>query len=232
MNYISKVFSPRVNLTRLDSNEITKIILPTNFENLIMDQNEASQAFTRLQGITDIDLNNVGDPPTGVRSQSKPDSGGSRISTVNFVIYISDSKSTKPQYAPHTNSMTKMPKGKDCYSVYINYLQEAFNTNEFLLCKETLELFTVVKELTLETNLFASNKEMDLDRLHNFLSKVVSRKQANTARQALMDFKERSNLMESRTSTYCKLIKIVQVFNSIISANPASAQQFRSNLQT
>ena len=80
--------------------------------------------------------------------------------------------------------------------MYINYLWEAFNTNKFLLCKETLELFTVVKGLTLETNLFASNEEMDLDRLHDFLSEVVSRKQANTARQAPMDFEERTNLME------------------------------------
>ena len=52
------------------------------------------------------------------------------------------------------------------------------------------------------------------------------------ARQAPMDFKERTNLVESRTSTYCKLIKIVQVFNSIINTNPASVQQFRSDLQT
>ena len=130
------------------------------------------------------------------------------------------------------DSATKTPKGKDCYSVYINYLWEAFNTNNFLLCKETLELFAVVKGLTLETNLFASNEEMDLDRLHDFLSEVVSRKQANTARQAPMDFKERTNLMESRTSAYCKLIKIVQVFNSIIITNLTSVQQFRSDLQT
>ena len=148
------------------------------------------------------------------------------------MIYIPDGKNTKLQDAPHANSATKTLKGKDCYSVYINYLQEAFNTNEFLLCKETLELFAVVKGLALETNLFASNEEMDLDRLHDFLSEVVSRKQANTARQAPMDFEERTNLMESRTSTYCELIKIVQVFNSIISTNPASAQQFRSDLQT
>ena len=151
---------------------------------------------------------------------------------VNFVIYIPNHKNTKPQDAPHTNSMTKKPKGKDCYSVYINYLHEAFITNEFLLCKETLELFTVVKGLVLETNLFASNKEMDLDKLHDFLSEVVSRKQANMTRKAPMDLKERTNLMENRTSRYCELTKIVQVFNSIISTNPASVQQFRSDLQT
>ena len=155
-----------------------------------------------------------------------------KTSTVNFIIYIPDSRNTKLQDAPHTDSATKTPKGKDCYLVYINYLQEAFDTNEFLLCKETLELFTVVKGLTLETNLFASNEEMDLNRLHKFLLEVVSRKQANTTRQAPMDFKERTNLMENRTSTYCKLIKTVQVFNSIISTNAASAQQFRSDLQT
>ena len=96
------------------------------------------------------------------------------------------------------DSATKTPKGKDCYSVYINYLWEAFNTNNFLRCKETLELFAFVKGLTLETNLFASNEEMDLDRFHDFLSEVVSRKQANTARQAPMDFKERTNLMEKQ----------------------------------
>ena len=232
MNYISKVFSTIVNLTRIDGNEIAEVIPPTNFENPIMDQNKTTQAFTRSQETADIDLNNIGDPPTGVRSQSKPDSDGLKTSTVNFIIYISNSRNIKLQDAPHTDSTTKTPKGKDCYSVYTNYLQEAFNMNKFLLCKETLELFTVVKGLTLETNLFASNEEMDLNRLHDFLSEEVNRKQANTVRQAPMDFKERTNLMENRTSTYCELIKIVQVFNSIISTNPPSVQQFRSDLQT
>ena len=73
---------------------------------------------------------------------------------------------------------------------------------------------------------------MDLNRLHDFLAEVVNRKQANTVRQTPMDFEERTNLMEKRTSTYCKLIKVVQVFNSIISDNPASVQQFRSDIQT
>ena len=48
-----------------------------------------------------------------------------------------------------------------------------------------------------------------------------------------MDFEERTNLVESRTSAYCDLIKqYIQVFNSIISTNPVSAQQFQSDLQT
>ena len=69
MNYISKVFSPRVNLTRLDSNEITKIVPPTNHQqNLITEQNKTTQAFRRSQVTTDIDLNNIGNPPIGVRS--------------------------------------------------------------------------------------------------------------------------------------------------------------------
>ena len=232
MNYISKGFSPRVNLTRIDSDKIAEIIPPTNFENSIMEQNGTTQAFTRSQGTADIDLNNVGDPPTRVRSQSKPDSDGSKTSTVNFVIYIPDSRNTKLQDAPYTDSTIKTPKGKDSYSVCINYLQEAFDTNEFLLCKETLGLFAVVEGLTLETNLFASNKEMDLNKPHKFPSEVVSRKQANMARQAPMDFEEKTNLIETRTNTYCELIKTVQVFNGIISTNPASAQQFRNNLQT
>ena len=56
MNYISKVFSPRVNLTRLDNNEITEIVPPTNFKNSIMEQNKTTQAFTRSQGTADIDI--------------------------------------------------------------------------------------------------------------------------------------------------------------------------------
>ena len=74
--------------------------------------------------------------------------------TVNFVIYIKDSRNKKLQDAPHTDLTTKMLKGKDCYLVYINYLQEAFDMNKFLLCKEILELFIVVKGLALETNFF------------------------------------------------------------------------------
>ena len=66
MYYISNVFSPRVNLSRIDSDEIAEVISPTNFENLIMEQDKAKQAFTRSQGTSDIDLNNIGDPPTGV----------------------------------------------------------------------------------------------------------------------------------------------------------------------
>ena len=50
-------------------------------------------------------------------------------------------------------------------------------------------------------------------------------------RQVPMDFEERTNLMESRTGAYCELIKTVHVFSSIISKNPASAQQFKSDLQ-
>ena len=68
MNYISKVFRPRVNLTRIDGNEIAEVIPPTNFKNLIMNQNQATQVFTRSQGTADVDLNNIGDAPTGVRS--------------------------------------------------------------------------------------------------------------------------------------------------------------------
>ena len=121
----------------------------------------------------------------------------------------------KLQDAPHTELTTKTPKGKDCYTVYINYLQEVFDSNEFLLCKETLELFTVIKGVILEMNFFASNEEMDQNRLHEFLSGVVSRKQNDTRRQMPMNFEERTNLMESRTSAYGDLIKTIQVFNSI-----------------
>ena len=163
----------------------------------------------------------------GVRSRRKTDTGGSKTSTVNCLIYIPNGSNTKLQDAPHTKLTIKTPKGKDCYTVYIIYLQDVFNTNKFLLCKETL--FTVIKGLALETNLFVSNEEMDLNRLHEFLSGVVSRKQDDTRRQTLMDFEERMNLMESRTSTYCNLIKTMQVFISIISTNSASAQQLQMN---
>ena len=126
-----------------------------------MEQNTVNQAVTRSQGPSDIDLNNIGDPPSGVRNRKKTNTDGSKTSTVNFVIYIPDGRNTKLQDAPHTDSATKTPKGKDCYTVYINYLQQAFNTNEFLLFKETLELFTVIKGLILETSLFASNEEIE-----------------------------------------------------------------------
>ena len=106
-----------------------------------------------------------------------------------------------------------------------------FDSNEFLLCKETLELFTVIKGVILEMNFLPNNEEMDQNRLHEFLSGVVSRKQKETRRQMPMNFEERTNFMESRTSTYGHLIKTIQVFNSIISTNPASPQQFQSDLQ-
>ena len=130
----------------------------------------------------------------------------------------------KHETARHTSYRInkKTPNGKDCYRVYINYLEEAFNTNKFPLCKETLAL---------ETNLFATNEEIDLDKLHQFLSGITSNKQNDMRRQAPMDFKKRTNLMESRTSAYCNLIKTIQVFNSIISTNPASAQQFQTDFQ-
>ena len=60
-----------------------------------MEQNKATQVFTRSQGTADIDLNNIGDPPTRVRSQAKPDSDGSKTSRVNFIIYIPDGRNTK-----------------------------------------------------------------------------------------------------------------------------------------
>ena len=65
MNYISKVFSPRVNLTRVDSEEITKLIPPTNFKNLIMEQNTVNQAVNQAL-------------PSGVRSRRKTDTNGSK----------------------------------------------------------------------------------------------------------------------------------------------------------
>ena len=46
-----------------------------------------------------------------------------------------------------------------------------------------------------------------------------------------MDFEERSNLMESRTSAYNNLIKTIEVFNSIIITNPANTQQIQHDLQ-
>ena len=41
MNFISKVFSPRVNLTRIDDEEVAETIPPIDkFKNLNMDQDE------------------------------------------------------------------------------------------------------------------------------------------------------------------------------------------------
>ena len=53
------MFSPRVNLTRIDEESIADIVPPMEFENLNMENNEANQAFTRSQGSTGVDLNNV-----------------------------------------------------------------------------------------------------------------------------------------------------------------------------
>ena len=108
MNYISKVFSPRVNLTRINSEEITGVIPSTNFKISIMEQNEANQAFTRSQGTADIDLNNIGDPPT-THHLKKNDTDVSKSYTVNFVIYIPDGRNTKLKDTPHmvNNKNTK-----------------------------------------------------------------------------------------------------------------------------
>ena len=66
--------------------------------------------------------------------------------------------------------------------VYINYLKEVFNTNKFLLCKETLELYTVVNGLAMETNLLMSIKAIDLEQLHDFLMEVVRKKTFRTSK--------------------------------------------------
>ena len=64
MTYISKVFSSRVNLTRIDDKEVAETIPPTNnFETQNMDQGENAQAFTRSQESSGVDLNNLEDPP-------------------------------------------------------------------------------------------------------------------------------------------------------------------------
>ena len=119
MNYISKVFSPRVNVTRLDEEDITETIPPTNFKNSSMEQTELNQAFTRSQGYTGVDLNNIEDPPTGVRDKKKSDTESLK-SSVNFTIYIPDGRNTILHDTPHIDSTIKTPQGKDCYTIYIN----------------------------------------------------------------------------------------------------------------
>ena len=64
---------------------------------------------------------------------------------------------------PQIESSVKTPQGKECYIVYINYLIKAYDKNDFLLCKETLELYAVVNGLVMETNLFTSIEPMDLE---------------------------------------------------------------------
>ena len=56
------MFSPRVNLTRINEESIADIIPPTEVENSNMHHSEANQAFTRSHGSTVVDLNNVQDP--------------------------------------------------------------------------------------------------------------------------------------------------------------------------
>ena len=132
-----------------------------NFENLNMDHSELNQAFTSSQGSIGVDLKNVKDPPTGVRNKRKTDTEGSKSSSANFVIYIPDRRNTTLHDTPHVDSTMKTPQGKDCYTVYINYLKDAYDTNEFLLCKETLEIYAVINGLALETDLFTSNEPID-----------------------------------------------------------------------
>ena len=88
--------------------------------------------------------------------------------TVNFTLYIPDGRNTILCNAPHMESSVKTPQGKECYTVYINYLKEAFNAKKFLLCKERLELYTVVNRLAMETNLFMNIEPVDLDQLPDF----------------------------------------------------------------
>ena len=116
--------------------------------------------------------------------------------------------------------------------VYIKYLRDAFDTNKSLLCKETLKMFAVVKGLAMPTNLFASDKPMDLDRQHQFLSETVQNKQQlnEPRRQLSVDFKERTALIEFWSSMYCNLVKTIQVFNSLISMDPTNTEQYRENL--
>ena len=71
-----------------------EVILPTNFKNLNMDQKDLNQAFTSLQGSTGVDLNNIGDPLTGVRNKKKTDTEGLKSSSVNFIIYIPNGRNT------------------------------------------------------------------------------------------------------------------------------------------
>ena len=99
--------------------------------------------------------------------------------TVNFTLYIPDGRNAILHNAPYIESSVKSSQGKECYTVYINYLKEAFDTNEFLLCKETLELYAVVNGLPMEKNLFMHTKPIELDQLHDFLIEVVRKKHSN-----------------------------------------------------
>ena len=110
---------------------------------------------------------------------------------MNFVIYIPDGRNTKLQDASHIESTMKTPQGKDCYTVYITiHKMPMISTNS---CKERLKIFTIVKGLALEINLFTGTEPIDLDRLHKFLSEVISRKQSEPRRQPPMDLDDRTN---------------------------------------
>ena len=52
-------------------------------------------------------------------------------------MYIPNGRNTKLQDTPHVDSTMKTAQDKDYYTVYTNYLQGTYDTNEFLLCKET-----------------------------------------------------------------------------------------------
>ena len=118
----------------------------------------------------------------------KTDAEGLKSSPVNFVIYIPGRKNTTFCNAPHVNSTMKTPQGKDHYTVYINYLKDAFDTNVV----QTLETYAVVNGLALETDLFASD---ELNKLHDFFAEVMSKKQTKPQRQSPMDLKDRTNLI-------------------------------------
>ena len=59
---------------------------------------------------------------------------------MNFVTYIPDGKNTKLQNTPHVEAQQATPAGKEYFTVFINYLQEVFDTS---CAKKTLELFAV-----------------------------------------------------------------------------------------
>ena len=158
------------------------------------EESQSTQAFIRSQGSSGVDINNLEDLPKGIRNKKKSMREDLKNPIINFVIFIPDDKNTKLQDAPHVEAQHTTPDGKEYFTVYLNYLYEAFNTNKFLLCQESLKLFAVKSNVATSTNLFTSDVPIDLNKLYQFLYHVVQNKSKNktTRRQLAMDFEEGS----------------------------------------
>ena len=82
-----------------------------------------------------MDLNNLEDPPTGVRHKKKQAAEGTKTLTVNLVIYILDGKNTM-EGTKH-NSMN----GWDAQNRAVHTTKETWDKSYFAEVQEQLQLY-------------------------------------------------------------------------------------------